>query len=147
MGKKDAVRNGILEDPPRYVKSLKCVWSEHSPEEILPLITDDEGVRLKVGELDGQTYSVKLFTIRLQNFRRSLVCASCGRVGVSFRAEHSRGDARSCTNPHLNLYAADGELMTHDHIVPLSKGGARDSMDNTQTMCARCNCEKGSKIS
>jgi len=144
MGKGPAVRNGVLKDPSRYVKSLKCVWAEYSPDLIVPLITEDPGERLEIGEMDGNVYSVKLSSTRLLNFKRSLVCSSCGRIGVVFRAEQTRADARAGTNPHLNLYSSDGELMTHDHIVPLSKGGPRDDMENTQTMCAGCNCKKGS---
>jgi len=33
-------------------------------------------------------------------------------------------------------------LMTHDHIVPRSKGG-KNHISNVQTMCAPCNSKKG----
>ena len=49
----------------------------------------------------------------------------------------------------MNLYAINekGEevLMTKDHIEPKSLGG-KNSLNNYQTMCTICNCEKGSKI-
>lgn len=59
---------------------------------------------------------------------------------------------------HLNLYALQEEwhqeygfigyreiLMTKDHILPRSKGGANE-MWNYNTMCQPCNSNKGSKI-
>jgi 5-methylcytosine-specific restriction endonuclease McrA len=46
---------------------------------------------------------------------------------------------------HLNLYAVTetGErvLMTKDHIVPRSRGGANQH-ENYQTMCIICNQQK-----
>jgi len=75
---------------------------------------------------------------RIKVFGHSIRCAHCERIGVEFRLE------RHCPkdNPHLNLYAADGMLMTKDHILPLSKGG-KDHMRNYQTMCCECNQAKG----
>lgn len=32
-----------------------------------------------------------------------------------------------------------------DHIVPIAKGG-KSTMDNLQTLCRRCNREKGTNI-
>ena len=50
---------------------------------------------------------------------------------------------------HLNLYAVDNNgdeiLMTKDHILPHSKGGA-DDINNYQTMCKLCNEAKGNKL-
>ena len=79
-------------------------------------------------------------------FRRSLVCVGCGRVGVEFRAEQNHADAKRGNDPHLNLYSEDGTLMTHDHVIPKSRGGA-DVIDNTQTMCTDCNSRKGNRVS
>jgi len=42
------------------------------------------------------------------------------------------------------MYSGD-ILMTKDHIVPVSLGG-KDSLDNLQTMCYRCNRSKGNRI-
>lgn len=137
-------------DPNRFLKSIKCVWGEYPAEEIVSLIAPHvpyvEDARMVVGEFDGKEYSVGLSSTRLQNFKRSLVCVGCGRRGSVFVAEQTKSDALRCQNPHLNLYSADGELMTHDHVIPIARGGPRDSMMNTQTMCASCNCEKGHKM-
>lgn len=46
----------------------------------------------------------------------------------------------------MNLYGYDKDgnevLMTKDHIVPKSLGG-RNCLENYQTMCCVCNCNKG----
>jgi len=144
MGRKPSVRNGVVHDRNRYLKSLKCVWATYRPDEILPRI-GWMADRMVVAELDGVEYSVGCDSVRLRTFQRSLVCVGCGREGVEFRAEQNRANARHGNNPHLNLYAADGTLMTHDHVVPKSRGGA-DGIDNSQTMCTECNCRKADHI-
>lgn len=67
---------------------------------------------------------------------------SCGRVGTHFAIERGTGQQTY----HLNLWAIDEQgdeyLMTHDHILARSLGGA-DNISNTQTMCSPCNAEKG----
>lgn len=88
--------------------------------------------------------SVNLLSQRLILFRlKGVVCVSCGRVGTVFKAQsHSKGNQ---VIPHLNLYTADGFLMTKDHIIPKSKGGI-NCHSNYQTMCSPCNSRKGSKV-
>ena len=46
---------------------------------------------------------------------------------------------------HVDLYTADFELMTIDHIVPRSKGG-KDELENLQPMCNSCNANKADKV-
>lgn len=76
-------------------------------------------------------------------FTKGLKCACCGIEGKYFGKEKDFNAARY----HLNLYALDGSgnevLMTKDHIVPRSKGGASE-LYNYQTMCVKCNIAKGS---
>ena len=76
-------------------------------------------------------------------FTKGLKCACCGIEGKYFGKEKTFNDARY----HLNLYALDEfgneVLMTKDHIVPRSKGGASE-LYNYQTMCVKCNIAKGS---
>lgn len=88
--------------------------------------------------------SVNLLSQRLVLFHlKGVVCVSCGRVGTVFKAQnHTKGDKGQ---PHLNLFTADGVLMTKDHILPKSKGGA-DHHSNYQTMCSPCNSRKGAKV-
>lgn len=76
-------------------------------------------------------------------FTKGLKCACCGIEGKYFGKEKDFNAARY----HLNLYALDESgnevLMTKDHIVPRSKGGASE-LYNYQTMCVKCNMAKGS---
>lgn len=75
-------------------------------------------------------------------FTKGLKCACCGIEGKYFGKEKDFNAARY----HLNLYALDESgnevLMTKDHIVPRSKGGASE-LYNYQTMCVKCNVAKG----
>jgi len=105
-------------------------------EEVLPLITHVQGK----AELQNHRFGVS--SLRLQCFKRSVVCVKCGIKGSFFAVEKNH---ESDTSPHLNMYSIDGDgtevLMTKDHIVPVSRGG-EESLKNAQTMCCICNCEK-----
>lgn len=76
---------------------------------------------------------------------KGVACVKCGVEGSVFALERESGTQ----NPyHLNLYAitADGWiLMTKDHILPKSLGGA-NSLENYDTMCSPCNAKKGNKV-
>ena|ERR1035437_519425 len=91
--------------------------------------------------INGVTINVK--SLRLQTFlEKGTVCVKCGRIGTHFAVERSTNQEVY----HLNLWATDEQgdeyLMTHDHILARSLGGA-DKIENTQTMCSPCNAEKG----
>lgn len=92
-------------------------------------------------EFSGQ--QVKLASLRLRTFAiHGIECVDCGVKASFFAMERHKIDE----NYHLNLWAVreNGEqvLMTHDHILARSLGGA-DNISNTQTMCMDCNFEKG----
>lgn len=98
-------------------------------------------VKGKRVEFSGQL--VKLYSLRLRTFAtHGIECVDCGVKGSFFAMERHQSDE----NYHLNLWAikANGKqvLMTHDHILARSLGGA-DNICNTQTMCMTCNFEKG----
>lgn len=134
---------GKFINPSKYVKSIKCVWATFVPQQIISGIGPDADP-LVVAELDGEQISVKRTSLRLQTFKESIVCVGCGKAGVEFRAEQSKSDTKRGNRPHLNLYAADGMLMTHDHILARALGGD-DSAGNVQTMCEWCNSKKGAR--
>jgi len=74
-------------------------------------------------------------------FEKGMCCVACNRVGRYFALER---DARQGNTFCLNLYCADGTMMTQDHVIPLSKGGP-DHMNNLQPMCYKCNLRKSNK--
>ena len=119
-----------------------------SPEDVL-LHIKDEFVQLERGSKPERAmiggYRIKTGTLRLVTFKtRGLKCACCGLEGAFFAIETQKEDIP----PHMNLYAIndDGKevLMTHDHIIPKSKGGT-NRLENCQTMCKPCNEKKGNK--
>jgi len=97
-------------------------------------------------------YSVGVSSIRLQCISANPTCVACGATGVLWILQKSmskKGRISDHAMPHLNLWALGNEdeliLMTHDHIFPRSKGGP-DTIENSQTMCAYCNEEKGNAL-
>ena len=115
----------------------------YGPEEVLSHVRAAQAGGPGRIDLDGELVGVA--SVRLQTFAlRGTCCASCGIRGTHFRKERS---CPSDPRPHLNLYAAGPPgsieiLMTKDHVVPRARGGS-DALGNMQTMCFRCNEEKG----
>ena len=55
-------------------------------------------------------------------------------------------DQASLQNANLDRITIAAEMMmTKDHILPRSKGGA-NRLENYQPMCSKCNCKKGDRI-
>jgi len=97
----------------------------------------------------GQSFTYRYDGARLLCFKNSSICVECGREGILFRIELPAHH----DSPHLNLYAGDGMLMTHDHIIPRSKYekimGTRKGLNaqrNLQTMCSYCNMKKADNL-
>jgi len=116
---------------------------KYSISEVLPYI--GSGRKLFVGLIDGVEIHANTSSVRLQTFKKNLTCVDCGIKATHFWVECNPG----CFNYHLNLYginkAGDEVLMTKDHIIPKSKNG-KETLDNMQTMCTRCNNKKGNTI-
>lgn len=107
-----------------------------SIDEVLPLIGSPEKVNI-----NGLMVNAK--SLRLLNFKKSIICYMCGIEGSFFALEKSIKNPQD--NYHLNLYASTGQeeiLMTHDHVLARSLGGS-NHISNTKTACAPCNWEKG----
>jgi hypothetical protein len=88
---------------------------------------------------------------RIQTFLYSgMDCVQCGLKGSYFVLErHGQGHQGGCGKWHLSLYGLNSNneevLMTRDHIRPRSMGG-KNSLRNSQTMCAICNRKKANLI-
>lgn len=91
----------------------------------------------------SRTVKVGLGGIRLLTFRNyGTACVHCGASGAFFAVECSD---TAKTAWHLNLYTADGLLLTSDHIWPTSKGGI-NQLINRQTLCVKCNSRKSNRL-
>lgn len=92
-------------------------------------------IKTKVGVAKLNTKSLKTFAEHGCN------CVGCGAIGKYFRIDYFKNI------PHMRLYAVTPTgremLMTSDHIIPVSKGGNKSSLDNRQPMCNKCNALKG----
>lgn len=97
---------------------------------------------------------VRLDHFRLLPFTKSLACYKCGLKGAFFalqRIHYKTATPREQSSQwqltsewHLNLYAANFQLMTCDHVVPRSQGGSNYA-ENLATLCSRCNSRKASR--
>ncbi len=113
-------------------------FEKYSINEILSLIDIEQTEPDKIKRLDNGT---RLHSLRLIVFKRSQTCVRCGLKASYFIRESFLDE-----NPHLNMYGkndlCEEVLFTKDHIIPKSKGG-KDILSNLQTMCSKCNGEKG----
>jgi hypothetical protein len=127
--------------PPTWARRLTA---EMSPEKILPLIERGGYAHGIIAGLAIHGIKVSVGSDRVKTFLKGLACVTCGIQGTHFVVEESNSGSL-----HLNLYARTpdgGEvMMTSDHIVPKSRGGA-DHLSNRQPMCTNCNHKKGSMI-
>lgn len=112
-------------------EAVKDVMFEKDKRKSMVLIRGDK--------IKGNSHRFQTF------FTKGTKCVCCGIEGQYFGKDKGFNEARY----HLNLYAVDenGEevLMTKDHIVPQSMGGA-NNISNYQTMCMKCNLKKGNDV-
>lgn len=94
--------------------------------------------------IEAEGFQVYTESLRYATFyQKGCTCAACGKVGTYFELDPGDNPKRR----HFNLYAEDGTLMTKDHIIPTSRGGKYNAVENLQTMCVDCNCAKGANLS
>lgn len=97
----------------------------------------------KWNKVEFNGHLVNLASDRYKLFAsKGIKCVECGIEGMFFALERHEHDV----GYHFNLYAVDAigqeVLMTKDHIVPKALGGP-NNLKNYQTMCVRCNKDKG----
>jgi len=130
------------------VKHRACLHlGSYEPESVLERVSHNaEPFYIKI---DGEVIKVNMKSLRLQCFKRSTVCVGCGRVGTIMSLDKFKAKSK-IPSAHFNLYAKEPGgryvLMTKDHIIPKSKGGAKLWIGNLQTMCETCNGKKGNKV-
>lgn len=92
-------------------------------------------------------FKVRRYSHRYDVFKSSPSCVNCGVTGTIMCLDTNNTD-RKYNRAHFNLYGITDsgrvEMLTKDHIVPVSKGGL-DELDNYQTMCNTCNERKGAE--
>lgn len=95
--------------------------------------------------VDG--FNVHKFSLRYMTFfQKGTTCACCGKEGTYFTLDLASEATEESNRRHFNLRAEDGTLMTRDHILPKSLGGA-ETVENMQTYCVDCNKAKGNTYS
>lgn len=80
----------------------------------------------------------------LVKFRKS-VQGQRALMTIDLRAEIKERDKFTCKKCGNSIKNEPNLLLEIDHIIPLSKGGLT-TKDNLQTLCWRCNRQKGAKI-
>lgn len=78
-------------------------------------------------------------------YYKGTTCVKCGRVGtklIKAQIRHKDG----VRDVHKDIFTDDDIMITVDHIIPRSKGGAREDLRNMQVMCQECNADKGNDM-
>ena len=95
--------------------------------------------------VEGTSISCGMTSLRMRVFRtHGAVCAHCGETGTYFAVERAQA-SEDDRQWHLNLYSDAGVMLTFDHVMPKSKGGA-NTLDNAQTLCYPCNQKKADTV-
>jgi 5-methylcytosine-specific restriction endonuclease McrA len=104
---------------------------------------NETGYRRNRKSIEVEGFQVYTESLRYATFyQKGCTCVACGKVGTYFELDSGDNGNRK----HFNLYADDGTLMTKDHIVPTSRGGKYNAVENLQTMCVDCNRAKGANL-
>jgi len=90
---------------------------------------------------------VSISSTRLMTYTKGTTCVTCGIQASFFIFEKQK---KMGGRGHLNLYVDRGKdgltMMTSDHIIAKSRGGARNGLENRQPMCCTCNQKKGNLL-
>lgn len=80
--------------------------------------------------------TISIVGLKFKLFKtKGLDCLHCKAKGYVFII------FKNGKNYYTNLYTSNGILITKDHIVPKSRGGAT-SIKNLQPLCIKCNMTK-----
>ena len=137
------IKNILKNFDPNQLERKEICSIEEVEEKVKDVLFEKKRNLSKV-DFDGDM--IKGNSQRYQTFfTKGCRCVKCGIEGKYFVKEKHLKDISF----HLNLYAIDENekeiLMTKDHIIPKSKGGAND-ISNYQTMCKKCNEAKENRL-
>lgn len=108
---------------------------------VVPLGIGHKYRPVRVYDLD-ELYSTYLNHRRLRVFaNKGLKCEYCEKRGIYLIGAVDVHGAY-----HVDLYTADFELLTIDHVIPKSRGGDKKALSNLVPCCNTCNTKKGSKL-
>jgi 5-methylcytosine-specific restriction endonuclease McrA len=51
----------------------------------------------------------------------------------------------ACMNPECSHDLDEFNMLTHDHVIPISQEGSTHSLSNSQILCFRCNSAKSNR--
>ncbi len=161
-----ALRLGEFSSPLGKLKREKVQKVEkelcHKTKLAQPVTQFSLTVRLYCARINGRIYAAKE-----ENFSAERVLALMKRMGNksgTFYRDRGIWDAicrvergKVSNRMRFSIYARDGyrcrncgasqryAALEIDHIIPVSKGG-KSTYDNLQTLCHKCNVEKGNKL-
>lgn len=124
----------FTDDPNLYIPS-EC---------ILPFLCKSQRLIVNGEKVKSNTPLFRMFV------EKGINCVCCGCSGEVFQLRHDK----KTRHPYLTLYALvptkwSGNFkkvpFTKDHIWPKSLKG-KDTLSNFQSMCAKCNNEKGNSL-
>lgn len=80
-------------------------------------------------------------------YSKGTKCANpkCDKIGTKLVVNELTSKNGS-KHVHVDIFTDDYQMMTVDHIIPLSIGGPRLALNNLQPMCSKCNSKKGNKL-
>ncbi len=127
--------------------------SEESTLSLLIDLQDKSQIEFWDSHLSDALYAPGKITVSLTQFRAFLDSIPKPAPSKEYQVRTAWERARKAVSPvvfrrdnHTCVYcgSSEGEKLTVDHILPISRGGT-NALDNLATACKFCNTSKGTK--